>query len=83
MRTNDPVAVSFAEALLRDAGIPFQVLDQHMSIMEGSLGVLPRRIAVADADLAAARALLAAAGIAVPPAGDIPAKDGPKGGAAP
>lgn len=70
LRTNDAVTVSFAEALLRDAGIPFQVLDRHMSIMEGSLGILPRRIAVAETDAAAARALLVAAGIDVPPVGE-------------
>lgn len=70
LRTNDPVTVSFAEALLRDAGIPFQVLDRHMSIMEGSIGVLPRRIAVDDADAAAARSLLVDAGIDVPPVGE-------------
>lgn len=70
LRTNDAVAVSFAEALLRDAGIAFQVLDRHMSIMEGSLGILPRRIAVDESDAAAARMLLVQAGIDVPPLGE-------------
>ncbi|MEQ9245481.1 MAG: DUF2007 domain-containing protein, partial [Nitratireductor sp.] len=44
IRTNDPVVISFVESLLRDAGIAFFVADQNMSIMEGSLGILPRRV---------------------------------------
>jgi hypothetical protein len=63
VRTNDAVVISFIEALLRDAGIGFLVADQNMSVLEGSLGVLPRRVLVQDDDLAEARALLADAGI--------------------
>ena len=46
IRTNDPVLLSFAEALLRDAGIPTVLADSNMSIMEGSIGILPRRLLV-------------------------------------
>lgn len=46
LRTNDPVVIAFIETLMRDAGIPHLVLDTHMSIMEGSIGVLPRRIMI-------------------------------------
>ncbi|MEO0960786.1 MAG: DUF2007 domain-containing protein [Pseudomonadota bacterium] len=70
LRTNDPVLVSFAEALMRDAGLRFSVLDVHMSIIEGSLGILPRRLAVHEDDVAAARTLLVDAGIDVPPVGE-------------
>jgi len=70
LRTNDPVLVSFAQALLRDAGLRFDVLDVHMSIVEGSLGILPRRLAVHQDDAAAARTLLVDAGIDVPPVGE-------------
>ncbi len=70
LRTNDPVLVSFAQALLRDAGLRFDVLDVHMSIVEGSLGILPRRLAVHEDDAAAARTLLVDAGIDVPPVGE-------------
>ena len=48
IRTNDIVVISFAESLMRDAGIGFFVADGNMSIMEGSLGVLPRRLMVED-----------------------------------
>ena len=64
VRTNDPVVISFIEALMRDADIGFLVADQNMSIVEGSLGVLPRRILVGEDDLAQAKRILADAGIA-------------------
>lgn len=66
IRTNDAVTISFIESLLRDAGIEYLVADQNMSIMEGSLGVLPRRVLVQDEQEDAARRLLADAGISVP-----------------
>ena len=50
VRTNDSVLVSAVEALLDGAEIPHLVLDQNMSVLEGSLGILPRRILV-DEDL--------------------------------
>jgi hypothetical protein len=64
VRTNDPVLVSAIEALLNGAEIPHLVLDQNMSVMEGSLGILPRRILVPDDLLAQARQLLQDAGFA-------------------
>lgn len=57
-RTNDPVALSFALALLKDAGIETLVLDEHMSVIEGSLGILPRRVLVDDDDMAQAKRIL-------------------------
>lgn len=64
VRTNDPVLISFIEALLRDAGIVFFVADQNMSVAEGSLGILARRVMVDGEKLEEARKLLAEAGIA-------------------
>lgn len=64
VRTNDPITISFIEALMRDAGVSFFVADQNMSIMEGSLGVLPRRVLVAEDDVERARRILRDAGIA-------------------
>ena len=58
VRTNNMVLVSAIGALLDGAEIPHVVLDQNMSVMEGSLGILPRRILVADEDVDAARRLL-------------------------
>ncbi len=63
LRTNDLVLISFADALLKEAGIASMVVDTNMSVIEGSLGVLPRRMLVSDDDLDRARALLQEAGI--------------------
>ena len=64
VRTNDPVLVSAIEALLNGADIPHVVLDRNMSVLEGSIGILPRRILVDDTHEARARQLLADAGLA-------------------
>ncbi len=62
LRTNDAVKISWIQALLADAGIEAVILDTHTSILEGSIGAIPRRICVADADAGRARAILAQAG---------------------
>ena len=64
VRTNDAVVISFVEVLLRDAGIEVLIADQNMSVLDGSIGVLPRRILVTDEDAEEARAIMADAGIA-------------------
>lgn len=48
VRTNDMVLLSFLETRLREAGIEPILLDLHTSIIEGSIGALPRRLMVAD-----------------------------------
>ncbi len=63
IRTNDPVLVSAIEALLKGAGIHHVVLDQNMSVLEGSLGILPRRVLVGEDDAARARQVLVDAGL--------------------
>ncbi len=62
VESTDPVRVSFLLALLRDAGIGCIVLDAHISALEGGIGAFPRRLAVADDDLAQARRVLREAG---------------------
>jgi hypothetical protein len=62
VRTNDAVVLSAIEALLKSADIAYLVLDQNMSVLEGSIGIFPRRVLVEDDDLAAARRLLTDAG---------------------
>ncbi len=64
VRTNDAVLISYIEALMRDAGIGYFVADRNMSIAEGSIGILARRVMVIEDDEAAARRLLKDAGIA-------------------
>jgi hypothetical protein len=62
LRTNDPVRLSWLQALLDDSGIDSLILDHHTSLVEGSIGAIPRRLVVAERDYRRARALLAAAG---------------------
>jgi len=58
IRSNDPVRLSWLQALLAASGIKVVVFDTHTSVLEGSIGAIPRRLMVADADHQAARALL-------------------------
>jgi putative signal transducing protein len=64
VRTNDLVMISLIESLLTQEGVPFFIADQHMSAVEGSLGLLPRRIMVESAQRDRARRLLQEAGLA-------------------
>ncbi|MBL4751106.1 MAG: DUF2007 domain-containing protein [Amylibacter sp.] len=57
-RTTDPTLIPFATAMLRGEDIDCFDLDVHMSILEGSIGVMPRRLMVADRDYFQARAIL-------------------------
>jgi Putative prokaryotic signal transducing protein len=61
LRTNNVVRLSWAEARLREAGIDSLVLDHHTSLVEGSIGAIPRRLMVAERDHRRASALIAAA----------------------
>jgi hypothetical protein len=63
VRTNDAVLVSAVGALLDAAYIPHVVLDQNMSVLEGSIGILPRRILVNQCCIDEARELLEDAGL--------------------
>ncbi len=62
VRTNDAVLISAIEALLDGANIAHMVVDQNMSVLEGSIGIFPRRILVGDDEVHAARRLLEEAG---------------------
>lgn len=64
LRSNDPVLLSFVDALLKEAGIAHAMADQNMSVIEGSIGILPRRILVPAAELERARQILSEAGLA-------------------
>jgi hypothetical protein len=63
LRTNDAVLISAVEALLKGAGIECMVADRHMSVLEGSLGVLPRRVLVMDDEISRARRVMQEAGL--------------------
>jgi hypothetical protein len=63
LRTNDILLIARIEALLDGVGIGHFVADQHASMIEGSLGIIQRRILVLDEDLAAARRHVSAIGL--------------------
>ncbi len=60
--SNNPVRLSFLAALLADAGIETVLLDAHASVMDGSIGAIPRRLCVASNDHDRARRILDDAG---------------------
>ena len=66
LRSTDVVRVSWLTALLADAGIEITVLDNHMSILEGSVNAIPRRLMVASDDYLQARRVLTEAGESLP-----------------
>jgi hypothetical protein len=61
--TNDLVKLSYIEALLKNAGIPYQIFDEHFSAVEGTLAPFPRRVLVDPAHAAEASRILNDAGI--------------------
>ena len=63
VRANKPALLSFVQSLLRDAGIEFIFTDEHASIMDGSIGALPRRILVPDDNFDEARRIMREADI--------------------
>ncbi len=65
--TNDLVKLSWIRALLADSGVQSIVLDVHTSVIEGSIGAIPRRLAVSDQDYRRARQVLEDAGEDPPP----------------
>ncbi|SFH13603.1 Putative signal transducing protein [Palleronia marisminoris] len=58
LRSNDPATIAFAKALLSGEGIEVFEFDVHTSMIEGSLGILPRRLMVANRDHFLATAVL-------------------------
>jgi hypothetical protein len=65
VRTTDPSVIAFARALLTSEDIDCIEFDVHMSVLEGSLGVLPRRLMVSRQDAFRARAILRDNGLPV------------------
>lgn len=65
LRTTDPTVIAFATALLEGEDIAAFPMDVHMSVLEGSIGILPRRLMVRQQDLFRARAVMRDNGIDV------------------
>ena len=65
LRSNDPTVIAFASALLRGEGIDCFEMDVNMSVLEGSIGILPRRLMVRVDDMAKAEVVMQDNGIAL------------------
>lgn len=63
IRSNDPVLLSFAESLLKDAGLRCFIADTHMSVLEGSAGFLQRRLIIDAEDREEAEEIIRDAGL--------------------
>ena len=63
MRTNDVVVLSLAQSLLKDSDIMYLLTDENMSMMEGSIGMLPKRLLVDADEITRARRLMVDAGL--------------------
>ncbi len=70
LRTNDLATIAFCQAILESEGIRCFTVDVHMSALEGSIGVFPRRILVAQRDFFMSRAILVDNDIELPPIDD-------------
>lgn len=63
MRTTNPVDVNYIQALLKDADIFVAVFDENISVVEGSIGLFPKRVMISEYDQDAAREVLRGAGL--------------------
>jgi hypothetical protein len=58
LRTNFITVIAYANAILNDSGIDVFELDVNTSILDGSIGILPRRLMVRETDLTVAQTLM-------------------------
>jgi len=58
IRTNDLATIAHIKLLLTNEGIEYFELDVHMSALEGSISILPRRIMVVDSVFEIAREII-------------------------
>lgn len=61
IRTNNPVLISWLQSNLSDVGIDVVVLDEHMSVLDGSVLAIQRRVMVDEVHQAVAKTILAEA----------------------
>ncbi|MBY5973483.1 DUF2007 domain-containing protein [Ferrimonas balearica] len=65
LRSTDPTQLAFAKALLQGEDIDCFEMDVNMSVLDGSLGILPRRLMVRDGDFDAAAEVMRDNGLPV------------------
>ncbi|WP_010140235.1 putative signal transducing protein [Oceanicola sp. S124] len=67
LRSTDPTRLAFAKALLQGEDIDCFEMDVNMSVLEGSIGIFPRRLMVLDGDFEAAQEVMRDNGLAEAP----------------
>jgi len=63
LKTVNPATLNFAQAVLKEANIPFFLMDQNVSIIDGSIGIIPRRLMIVDEDYEDAKQAFIEAGL--------------------
>jgi hypothetical protein len=63
LRNNDPTVIAFASALLSGESIEVFEVDVNMSVLNGCLDILPRRLMVHEENYERACAILADIGV--------------------
>ena len=58
LRSNDLVHLSWIQSVFDEANILIFVMDEHMSVLEGSANAIPRRVMVSEEDHAQAMKIL-------------------------
>ena len=65
LRSTDPATIAFAQALLQGEGIDCFEMDVNMSVLEGGIGIFPRRLLVHADDLEDAQLVMRDNGLPV------------------
>ena len=63
LETTEITPIPYVKMLLSSEGIKVFIFDQNMSMLEGSINVLPTRIMVASKDVKFAKAILSENGL--------------------
>ena len=50
LRSNDVVHLSWIKSVFDESNIPIFVMDEQMSVLEGSANAIPRRVLVSEGD---------------------------------
>ena len=58
LRSNDVVHLSWIKSVCDEANIPIFVMDEQMSVLEGSANAIPRRVMVSEEDYKQAMKIL-------------------------
>ena len=58
VKTTNAVRITYLQALLEEANIPYFVFDQHISMLEAGIGAFPKRVMVRESYLLAAKTIL-------------------------